>query len=88
MPGLWELPSIRRADVLPHEAQMSVRHSIMQVSYRVYIRAVVENDLEAMTDSGKKRRWVSLDDVEGIALTGLTRKVLLRAQLLPKPQRD
>lgn len=88
MPGLWELPSLRHSDMLPHEAHMSVRHSIMQVSYRVYIRAVAESDLETMTDSGKKRRWVSLDDVAGMALTGLTRKVLLRAELLPKPQRS
>jgi len=74
--------------MLPHEAHMSVRHSIMQVSYRVYIRAVAENDVEAMTDPGKKRRWVLLEDAAAMALTGLARKVLSRAQLLPKPRRN
>ena len=87
MPGLWELPSLRDADLPPHQAHMSVRHSIMQVNYRVHIRAVAEEDVEAMTAPGTKRRWVLLEDVGAMALTGLARKVLSRAQLLPNAQR-
>lgn len=87
MPGLWELPSLRDADLPPHQAHMSVRHSIMQVNYRVHIRAVAEEDVEAMTAPGTKRRWVLLEDAAAMALTGLARKVLSRAQLLPNAQR-
>ncbi len=88
MPGLWELPSLRSAAMEPHEVYMTVRHSIMQVNYLVRIRAVAESDAEEITELGKKCRWVLLEDAAGLALTGLARKVLSRAQLLPKPQRD
>ena len=62
---------------------MTVRHAIMQVNYYVRIRTVFEDDVEAMTVAGGERRWVSLGKAAGMALTGLTRKVLARAHLLP-----
>src|SRR6185312_12987100 len=88
MPGLWELPSLRGADLPPQEAYMSLRHSIMQVNYRVHILAVAQKDVKATTAPGRKRRWVLLEDAAAMALTGLARKVLSRAQLLPKPRRN
>lgn len=88
MPGLWELPSLHHADLPPHQAHMGLRHSIMQVNYRVHIRAVAEEDVKAMTAPGSRRRWVLLEDAAAMALTGLARKVLSRAQLLPKPRLD
>ena len=55
---------------------MTVRHAIMQVNYYVRIRTVFEDDVEAMTVPGGERRWVPLNEAAGMALTGLTRKVL------------
>jgi hypothetical protein len=56
----------------------------MQVNYYVRIRTVAEEDVEALTVTAGERRWVSLNLATGMALTGLTRKVLDRAHLLPK----
>ncbi len=67
---------------------MTVRHAIMQVNYYVRIRTVFEDDVEAMTVAGGERRWVPLREAAGMALTGLARKVLARAHLLPSPPLD
>jgi len=88
MPGLWELPVLREAAVPEKDLRMTVRHAIMQVNYYVRIRTVFEDDVDAMTVAGGERRWVPLSDVAGMALTGLTRKVLSRAHLLPTASLD
>jgi hypothetical protein len=83
MPGLWELPALREPAVPAEMLLMTVRHAIMQVNYSVRIRAVSEADLDSLTVPGGVRRWVPLSEAGGIALTGLARKVLTRAHLLP-----
>jgi A/G-specific adenine glycosylase len=83
MPGLWELPALRETAVPANEVRMTVRHAIMQVNYYVRIRTVFEDDVDALTVAGGKRRWVPLSEAAGMALTGLARKVLTRAHLLP-----
>ena len=87
MPGLWELPTLRDAAVPEDEVRMTLRHAIMQVSYYVRIRTVFEDDVEAMTVAGGERRWVPLSEAARIPLTGLARKVLTRAHLLPTAAR-
>jgi A/G-specific adenine glycosylase len=88
MPGMWELPTLLQAEVPQSELRMELRHAIMQVNYYVRIRSVAEEDLEAMTATGGERRWVGLREAAGMALTGLTRKVLMRARLLASPAMD
>ena len=88
MPGMWELPMLLRADVPQKDLRMTVRHAIMQVNYYVRVRTVFEDDIEAMTVAGGERRWVPLREAAGMALTGLARKVLTRAHLLPGPPLD
>jgi len=83
MPGMWELPSLARAEVPQKELRMILRHAIMQVSYYVRIRTVFEDEVEALTVRGGERRWVPLREAGRMALTGLARKVLARAHLLP-----
>jgi hypothetical protein len=61
---------------------MTVRHAIMQVNYQVRIRTVGEGDVNELTIAGGERRWVPVGEAAGMALTGLTRKVLKRAHLL------
>ena len=86
MPGLWELPRLTDSAVPEDELRMTLRHAIMQVNYYVRIRTVFEDDIDAMTVPGGERRWVPLGEAAGMALTGLTRKVLARAHLLaPTP---
>ncbi len=88
MPGMWELPLLRDAAVPEEDLRMTVRHAIMQVNYYVRIRTVFEDDIDAMTVAGGERRWVPLSEVAGMALTGLARKVLSRAHLLPTKALD
>jgi A/G-specific adenine glycosylase len=88
MAGLWELPMLREAEVPAEELRMTVRHAIMQVNYYVRIRTVFEDDVEALAVTGGERRWVPLSAAAGMALTGLTRKVLTRAHLLPSASLD
>jgi A/G-specific adenine glycosylase len=88
MPEMWELPSLPHADVPAKDVRMTLRHAIMQVNYYVRIRTVFEDDIEAMTVTGGERRWVALREAAGMALTGLTRKVLMRAHLLPSAPLD
>jgi A/G-specific adenine glycosylase len=88
MPGLWELPVLREAEVPAEELRMNLRHAIMQVNYYVRIRTVFEDDVDALTVAGGERRWVPLSLAGGMALTGLTRKVLTRAHLFPAVSLD
>lgn len=83
MPGLWELPALLDPNVPEQDLRMTVRHAIMQVNYSVRIRAVLEADVDALTIAGGERRWVPLNEAGNMALTGLARKVLTRAHLLP-----
>jgi A/G-specific adenine glycosylase len=82
MPGMWQLPVLREAEVPAGELRMMVRHSIMQVTYTVRVRAVAAKDVAVLAVKGGKRRWVRLEDLESVPLTGLTRKVLIRAGLM------
>jgi len=88
MPGLWQLPALHDPVVPEDQLRMTVRHAIMQVNYYVRVRTVFEDDLDALTVPADTRRWVPLFEAAGMALTGLTRKVLRRAQLLPTAPLD
>ena len=89
MPGMWELPTLVRTDVPEKDLRMTLRHAIMQVNYYVSIRTVFEDDVDLLTvPSGGERRWVPLGETAAMALTGLTRKVLTRAHLLPTAPLD
>jgi A/G-specific adenine glycosylase len=83
MPGLWQLPVLREVEVPDPELRMTVRHAIMQVNFYVRVRTVFEDDVEALTVADGLRCWVSLHQAAGMPLTGLARKVLHRAHLLP-----
>jgi A/G-specific adenine glycosylase len=83
MPGMWELPQLNETDVPPQELRMTVRHAIMQTNYYVRIRTVFEDDVKKLTLAQGKRQWFALSDAANMALTGLARKVLTRAHLLP-----
>ena len=86
MPGMWELPTTARfCSAAASDLRMTVRHAIMQVNYYVRIRTVFEDDVQAVTVAGGERRWVPLGEAAGMALTGLARKVLVRAHLLSLP---
>ena len=77
-----------RSDVPEKDVRMTVRHAIMQVNYYVRVRTVFEDDIEGMTVAAGERRWVPVREAARMALTGLARKVLTRAHLLPAAPLD
>jgi A/G-specific adenine glycosylase len=83
MPGLWELPALRDTGASQTQVRMTVRHAIMHVNYYVRVATVAEEDVEALTVAGGQRHWVPVGMAAAMALTGLARKVLSRAHLLP-----
>ena len=83
MRGLWELPALRDASVPATEPRLALRHAIMKVNYYVRIREIAEEGLDRLCVAGGERRWVPLEEVSFLALTGLTRKVLQRVHLIP-----
>ncbi len=83
MPGLWELPRLHAAAAPPCEPLITLRHSIMQVNYTVRILVLREDQVDALTVRGGRRRWANAREANAMALTGLARKALIRARLLP-----
>ncbi len=76
MPGMWELPSLCDEEAVGSKARFTVRHAIMQVNYVVHVCELHEESAALLKLNGSERRWVSLDQVAEMALTGLARKVL------------
>lgn len=72
MPGMWELPE---AGEYHHDECMVLKHSITNTDYRV---RVVKGEL----DNDRGGEWVDLGQVTKKPLTGLARKILIRAGLI------
>lgn len=87
MASMWQLPFLREAQFPESELRMTVRHAIMQVNYAVRVRSLSEEKLDQLADQDSCRRWVSFAEAGKMALTGLARKVLTRAELMPADMR-
>jgi A/G-specific adenine glycosylase len=74
MPGMWELPQLASMDGTDR-LSFSVRHSITVTDYTVR----VWRDTTSSPIGGK---WIPVERLQKIALTGLARKILHRAELL------
>ena len=74
MPGMWELPRIAgKANGMP---LLTVRHSITTTNWlvRVFHHPRVAADV--------RQRWIRLRNLPQLPLTGLTRKILRKLDLL------
>ena len=80
MPGLWELPTVEPANTSRNAPILTVRHAIMQVNYTVHVHGLTG---EQLSSSAGNRRWVTALHASHMALTGLARKVLTKARLIP-----
>ena len=87
MPGLWELPTARIQRCHASKKCMTVRHAIMQVNYIVRVYTLPLQYASIATNAAQQR-WATLAEASTMALTGLTRKVLTRAGLLPTAARN
>jgi len=75
MAGMWELPEV---SVIPgnHNPSFTLRHSITVTDYAVKVfRAAVPPECRG--------KWIPEDRLRRVALTGLARKILRKAGVLP-----
>jgi A/G-specific adenine glycosylase len=75
MPGMWELPQLKTAATEVGKPIITVKHSITITDYIVSVYA----SKPAKDIHGS---WISLDEVQTLPLTGLTRKILARLNLI------
>ncbi len=79
MPGMWELPGMA-PNVGSNGALWKLRHSITNTDYDVsVVRIPASKNPTRNQDSGA---WIKYSRLEQIPLTGLTRKILRRANLI------
>jgi A/G-specific adenine glycosylase len=81
---MWQLPWLRENAVPSQQLRMTVRHAIMQVNYVVRVYTASQAEIDLLAPPGGERRWIPLTEASRMALTGLTRKILSRANLLPE----
>jgi A/G-specific adenine glycosylase len=85
MPGMWELPEV---DLQPEDHQrieLTVRHAITVTNYRVHVLRYTGEELRTLT-SPHPRKWTRTSDLDKLPLTGLTRKILRRLQIMHEVQ--
>jgi A/G-specific adenine glycosylase len=80
MPGMWELPqSSEPPRPLPASAQWrTFRHTITVTDYTVHVlrKTSLRNMPLPDTPPAAKGRWIAIDRIPQIPITGLTRKIL------------
>jgi len=81
MPGLWELPMLASAVVPEAEERLTLRHTIMQTRYYARIRELSSRSTGLLLDASTTR-WCRIAELPALALTGLTRKALMRLHLV------
>ena len=93
MPGMLELPVILGVPA-GAEPRLSLRHAIVGTNYYVEVFALREDSAELQASAPEPTRvWVPVEQLPELPLTGLARKVLLRAAVMPavvagKPARE
>ncbi|HKU26670.1 MAG TPA: A/G-specific adenine glycosylase [Candidatus Sulfotelmatobacter sp.] len=74
MADMWELPEASAADT--RTAAFTLRHSITITNYTVRVR-------RATVPAATQGQWISLKKLPCLPLTGLARKILRKAEMLP-----
>jgi A/G-specific adenine glycosylase len=78
MPGMWELPEVKSL-VSTEERLFSVKHSITITDFTVH---VVSGEFENQGNGHSQGTWVRISRLRSLPLTGLTRKILRRAEII------
>jgi A/G-specific adenine glycosylase len=73
MPGMWELPEL--ASTNGGSPSFTLRHSITVTNYVVRVWRV-------SVPAGATGKWIPVERLKKVALTGLARKILRKAQML------
>ncbi len=87
MPGMWELPEVAMQESDEERVEITLRHAITVTNYRVRVLRLSEREAAHRWPSrGYPRKWAKSSELGSLPLTGLTRKVLKRLQIMPKSQ--
>ena len=88
MPGMWELPEVAMLESDQERVELTVRHAITITNYQVRVLRFAEQEANLRFPSKQNlRQWASSSDLSMLPLTGLTRKVLQRLQIMTKEVR-
>jgi A/G-specific adenine glycosylase len=88
MPGMWELPEVAMLEADQERVELTVRHSITITNYQVRVLRFAEQEANLRFPSGENlRQWTRSSELNTLPLTGLTRKVLQRLQIMTKEVR-
>ncbi len=85
MPGMWELPEIEMLESDHNRVEVTLRHAITVTNYRVHVLRFSEQEARLRWPSWKNpQQWTKSSELGALPLTGLTRKVLQRLQIMSK----
>jgi A/G-specific adenine glycosylase len=83
MPGMWELPEIEMQEDDHDRVELTLRHSITVTNYRVHVLRLTEHEATLRWPTQKApQQWTKSSELSTLPLTGLTRKVLRRLQII------
>jgi A/G-specific adenine glycosylase len=85
MPGMWELPEVEMQEDDHDRVALTLRHAITVTNYRVHVLRFTEHEATLRWPAQKTpQQWTKSSELSTLPLTGLTRKVLRRLQIMPK----
>jgi A/G-specific adenine glycosylase len=82
MANMWELPPLSPEVVAPYEPVLTVKHSITNTNYDVRLFSSQGPARELEREVSGQIRWVSVETLASVALTGLTRKILRKMDVM------
>ncbi len=84
MPGMWELPEVAMQPSDDGRVEITLRHAITVTNYRVQVLSFSEQEARVRcAPRGWPRKWTKTSELGRLPLTGLTRKILQRLQIMP-----
>ena len=85
MPSMWELPAVK-GKVATSARSVRLRHAITNTDFEIVAHLEPQKTktrkMTARKRAGGSAKWVSLGSLDGLPLTGLTRKILRAFSLL------
>ncbi len=83
MPGMWELPEVAMETSDEDRVEITLRHAITVTNYQVRVLRFTEREAaQRWPVRGHERKWAKSEELAGLPLTGLTRKVLQRLHIM------
>lgn len=83
MPNMWELPPLAEDYSSDSQPELVVRHSITNTNYYVSVYEIRADGIgKHLKDQAQRIKWVQAHKLDGLPLTGLARKVLMRLEIM------